>query len=122
MLNFLISRHTDDYTRITDILSQPSELLSVLLDAASRIDMDDEIDPHMIHIDHLPFNIFIPGEVNTFADERIENGTNITMQIGSESGEGVFTLTDFRNNFTNFCNERIRILQNGKKIETTIFF
>jgi len=35
ILNYLIGRHHGDYEGIKDILSQPSELLSVLLDAVA---------------------------------------------------------------------------------------
>lgn len=120
VLNYLISRWNGDYTDITEVLSYPSELLSVLLDAAANTGMDDEINPHLRHIDHLSFNIFIPDKISTFADHYIENGINITMEIGSESGKGVFTLDDFRNNFKSFCSQRIRTLQNEKKTEISI--
>jgi hypothetical protein len=120
VLNYLTSRHSNDYSDVADIHAQPSELLSVLLDAAACACMDGEIDPYMQKIDHLPFNIFLAEDVSTFSEARIENGTNITMKIGSEVGEDVFTLDDFRKNFSNICNPRIQTLRKDKKQETMI--
>ncbi len=120
VLNYLIGRRNNNYSGITDILAQPSELLSVLLNAAACASMDGEIDPYMQKIDHLPFNIFLAEDVSTFSEARIENGTNITMTIGSEAGAGVFTLDDFRQNFANICSPRIQSLRNDKKPETII--
>lgn len=120
MLHYLISRHNNEYSEIADIVAHPSELLSVLLEAAANACMDDEIDPHMIEIDHLPFNIFLTDDVSTFSEERIENGTNITIQVGSEVGAGVFTLEDFRKNFADTCLPRIQALRKNKKPETVI--
>lgn len=120
ILKYLIRRHSNNYSGITDILAHPSELLSVLLQAAAYAGMDEEIDPYMQKIDHLPFNIFLAEDISTFSEVRIENGTNITMKIGSEVGAGVFTLDDFRENFANICNPRIQTLREDKKPETMI--
>lgn len=120
VLNYLISRESNNYTSVRDVLSHPSELLPVLLVSAAASSMDEEIDPYMKKIDHMPFNFFLVEDVTTFANERIDNGTNITMQIGSELGAGVFTLEDFRQNFSNICVPRIQASRDGKKPETII--
>ena len=120
VLHYLISRRTKDYTGVADILAQPSELLSVILDAAACSGMDEEVDPHMKNIDHMPLNILIPNAANVFADTPIEDSINITMQIGSETRNGVFTLDDFRRNFENFCSSRILSLQETQKEEAKI--
>ena len=120
VLKYLFSRSCNDYTNIADILAHPSELLSVLLEAATNANMDEEIDPHMQKIDHLSFNIFLTDNVSTFSEASIESGTNITMQVGSDVGPGVFTLDDFRENFAIYCNPRIQTLREGKKPETMI--
>ena len=120
ILNYLLRKSCNDYSGIEDLIAKPSELLSVLFDGVITSDMKDEVDPYMIKLDHLPLNIFLAEDVTTFSEERIENGTNITIQIGSEVGNGIFTIEDFRNNFINECEARIETLRENHKPETII--
>jgi hypothetical protein len=120
VLQYLICRNVNDYTSIRHVLAQPSELLSVLLDAANNGNMDDEVDPFMQKIDHLSLNIYIAEDISTFSEVCIESGINITMQVGGEVGAGVFTIRDFRENFANTCIPHIEILQKDKKPETLV--
>jgi hypothetical protein len=120
VLVYLLCRSSNYYADCGDILENPSELLSVILNAAGDVGMDDEIDPYMKYIDHLTFNIFLPEDISVYSEERILNGVNVTMQVGSETGSGVFTVDDFRRNFAQFCNPKIEALRNDKKKETLI--
>jgi hypothetical protein len=120
VLKYLICRNSNEFSAIIDILAQPSELISVLLDAASKSNMDEELDPYMQKIDHTWLNMFLTNDALKFSEARILSGINITMQIGSDVGEGIFTINDFRQNFENKCKAEIVSLQKNNKPETLI--
>jgi hypothetical protein len=70
--------------------------------------MDEEVDPYLEQLDHLPLNIYIPSSLYDFANEHMEDGVNVTMQIGAETGFGLFCLEDLRNLYARFCTPRLQ--------------
>ena len=102
---FLLRRNSKITAGARDIYAQPDELLSVLLYAANSLNIIDVVNPFLEEIDHHSFNVFIPEGHEKFTEKSIENGNNITFQIGYEYGLGVFTISDFIESWEKVCSQ-----------------
>jgi hypothetical protein len=76
------------------LLSRPSELLTVLLASCVALSFSEDVDEHMSLLDHQTSNAFVPDDYTNFSRRRIERGSNITFEVGSDSDNGVFGLAD----------------------------
>lgn len=83
-LAYLLARQNDILAKRLDLVAQPTELVAVLLRAASLFELADEFDKSLIHLDHLAINAYLPESYLGFGAERIEGGVNATFQIGHE--------------------------------------
>jgi hypothetical protein len=107
VLEFLVTRLSGDFTDSREIVARPTELLPVLLTGAIDLGLAEAVDPHVRDIDHLSLNVYIPDDHRAFARKSMRDGTNLTFQIGSEVGLGVFSVSDFENGFRQYCSPRL---------------
>lgn len=99
ILAYLLARHNDMLAKRLDLVSQPTELVTVLLRAARLFELADEFDGSLVQLDHLAINAYLPESYLGFASERIEGGVNATFQIGHE----VWTVSDIENAWPDFA-------------------
>lgn len=104
---FLLRRFSKESRNAREIYAQPDHLLSVLFFVAAKAGLQDVVDPYLERIDHKMFNVFIPADHTRFGATSIRNGVNITFQIGSEHGLGVFKTSDFKNWWEKTCVPRL---------------
>ena len=100
---FLLRRNSKNPNGARGVYAQPDELLSVILYVADKMKFEDIVDPYLEQIDHHRFNVFIPSDHTAFGAMSIHNGVNASFQIGYEGGMGVFTTSDFRDNWETSC-------------------
>jgi hypothetical protein len=86
------------------LLARPSALVPTLMLLAEELGTRDEIDYDLSRLDHLSCNFFVPRSYSDFSAARIREGQNITFQIG----EGVWTLADVKNLYSEQAVPRIR--------------
>lgn len=107
ILRFLVCRAAGDYSHAHNVIRQPSEFLSVVLKWMSDASLEAVIDPHLKTLDHESMNIFVPDSYTDFGARLIENGKNLTFQIGGDVGHGIFSVDDFTSGFQTYCQPEI---------------
>jgi hypothetical protein len=107
-LAYLIAERSGSYDEAIDLLARPTELGSVLLAWSACFNMDENVGPYLEELEHLPLNIYIPSGLHSFSNKHMEDGANIAMQIGAETGFGLFCLEDLRKLFERFCTPRLQ--------------
>ena len=90
ILEFLMARQTGEMDDIQSSLARPTELLTVLIRAASVFSLDDEFDPWLIRFDGVDLNAFLPEDYENYADDTIRNGVNAGYRIGQD----IFTVAE----------------------------
>lgn len=98
-LDFLKDRAKDVdiqnlYKQDSDLHEHPSELLAVILSGAALFDLDEYVDPYLIELDHVHFNLFIPTSNYEFGNSQM-SGVNHTYQVGHQ----LWRLNDWRREF-----------------------
>jgi hypothetical protein len=72
--------------------ANPTQFASVLLICGTQLDLDNEWDPDLIHLDHHAGYVFVPDSFADFGAKSVEQGQNFGFQIGQD----IWTLGDFR--------------------------
>jgi len=90
ILRFLIARHTGEFDRVRPSLARPTELLTVLMKAATLFGLENEVDPWLIRFDGVDLNAYLPNGYPEFAEEIIRGGVNAGYRIGHD----VFTVAE----------------------------
>lgn len=90
ILNYLLTRLSDDYTDVGEDLAQPTELLTVLLLLSRLYGLQDVFDEALIDLDHVTINAFVADDYQAFGLASIEDGENDAYTIG----HGVWTVDD----------------------------
>jgi hypothetical protein len=88
---FTRARSKNAFSGYERLVSNPSELISVIFLSARKMSFEDIVDGFIADFDHLPGNMFVPDTYASFAQERIEEGTNFSYRIG----HGVWRASDF---------------------------
>ena len=89
-LPYLRARADSNWAEHRDLISQPSELILVLLAMAERLSLNDVFDVELKELDHVALNAFVPNRWEDFGLEMIESGFNHTLVIGHH----FFTVAD----------------------------
>jgi len=97
-------RRAGDFGSEYDLLEHPAEMLAALLMMAHLYDMEDEVDPYLEALDHLPFNIFLPHDHRDFGSNLIEDGKNHTFEIG----HGIWKVADLIERWQSTCQQQLR--------------
>jgi len=82
-----------------ELTAYPSEMLALLLIMARRYNIECMVDPYLVDIDHLYFNIFLPDDHKKYAEPSIEGGRNHSFEIG----QGIWTVDDFNRRWELHC-------------------
>lgn len=105
VVNFLISRIRHPIERCNpEELANPSGLVAVLLSIGAEYGLDESWDRGLRLADHQSLVIFIPDSHLDFGKEIIQDGVNNAFKIG----HGIWSLQDFRVQFSNECAPKIR--------------
>lgn len=99
VFEYLNRRACSDFGAEYDLIGHPCEMLAVLMLMAAKHGMADVIDPYLVDLDHLHFNIFIPNTYSEFGLERIESGRNHTFEVG----QGIWRVKDLADRWNQAC-------------------
>lgn len=72
--------------------ANPTQFAFVLLIGGTQLQLDDDWDPELSHLDYQSGFVFVPSTYADFAATSIEQGHNFGFQIGQD----IWTLSDFR--------------------------
>lgn len=101
--DFVKARAEGSLTCTSSMVSNPSEVLSVLLLMAKYYGLDDVVDPYLAEIDHTSMVVFLPSTHTDFAQRVIPNGRNHNFQLG----HGVWTVEDFSSRWKSACEPQL---------------
>lgn len=104
ILQYLLNRNEGQFDDGELLVAQPSELFPALLQSYVELGNSDLIDDTLIDVDHLHYNLFFAQDHRDFGCRNIEDGINLTYQIG----HGIWNMSDFENAWGNTCIESIR--------------
>ena len=99
VFEFLVRRRDGEFSDAFELLSNPSEILPVLLMAGHLSDLEGVIDPYLNMLDHHSFNIFIPRDHKECGAPIIYDGINNTYEIGN----GIWKTEEFYSTWTEHC-------------------
>lgn len=108
VLSYLLLRSKNDFQSERNLIARPSELISVIFYGLSLAGFDEEVNSMFQSLDHVPLNMFITNDIDFYCNETIESGVNISMEVGSETGFGIFKLDDFRRLFNDCIAQRFQ--------------
>jgi len=101
--DFVKARAEGSLSCTSSMVSNPSEVLSVLLLMARYYELDDVVDPYLAEIDHTSMVAFLPNTHMDFAQRVIHNGRNHNFQVG----HGVWTVKDFSKRWESACEPQL---------------
>lgn len=99
VLDFLMHRHSGENPP-RGIAARPSQLIFAILRIGVALKLDDVMDPAMSDLDHTSINAFFPTSYLAYAQERMDDGTNATIEIG----DGLWTLDELYSNWQKMPN------------------
>lgn len=98
-------------------MANPTELLAVLLLAASDLNLEDTVDPFLDRVDRRHFNLYFPADYRDFGKSLISEGVNRSHSIGTD----VWCCADYRQLFeAELANHRGKDVMPQGEIETTL--
>ncbi|MEI4484478.1 MULTISPECIES: caspase family protein [unclassified Phyllobacterium] len=89
--SFLEARIRGDFSEVGEIIARPTTLLPALLLVYNSLGMPDVIDGSLKQFDHVNMNLYIPDNIKTFAEERMDGGLNYSFAIGHD----IWSVADF---------------------------
>ncbi|MGV1785863.1 MULTISPECIES: caspase family protein [Agrobacterium] len=87
---FLNASAMGQYEDCRKLLANPTGLLPAILLVLKQIGLSEQAEGAMRGFDHTNINVFIPDNFSDFGARVIENGTNVTLNIGHT----IFTIDD----------------------------
>jgi len=98
---FLLARHQKNFKYIAEYSERPMEMLTVLLIAAEKFDMADELDAELWKLDHVATMAYVNSDCSQYSAEVMHGGQNAVWQIGFD----IFRCQDLAINFPQIkCN------------------
>lgn len=84
VLQFVLSRHRDDFSGSPMVLARPSELIAVLLRSSTLFDLAVVFDEALEDLDHTAINAYVAEDYARFSDRYISSGNNLGFRIGHD--------------------------------------
>lgn len=84
IFEYLADRYQGMLEPGSELVGQPSEFIAVCLRLSTLAGLSDVMDEMMADLDHIWLNAYLPESYRAIGDDRLENGTNVTMRIGHE--------------------------------------
>ncbi|MFC3816398.1 caspase domain-containing protein [Lysobacter sp. GCM10012299] len=88
---YLYARASDELATVRDLVSNPSELLTVILRLGQVLGLDDVLDQELWSLDGRSCVAFVSDALSEYGDEKIESGQNQVWQVG----RNIFRVADF---------------------------
>ena len=89
-LDYLRARHANDFAQCLDLVERPNESLTVLMRAATLIQLDEVFDESLWKIDGVCFSAYLNGDSSQYGAETMTGGQNLMWTIGQD----VFRVSD----------------------------
>ncbi len=90
-LDYLLARHTNDFSNATDLIARPVDLLTVLIKAASLFELEGIFDESLWRLDGVAFSAYRPTSYMNYGAPRMEGGENLVWTVGFD----VFRAAEF---------------------------
>lgn len=99
VLTYLINRASAQERLSPELLANPSQLISVLINLVKEFINVDSFDEHLRILDHQNLVVFIPDTFASFSENIIYSGVNNAFKIG----HGIWSFQDFERQFAEEC-------------------
>lgn len=90
-LEYLISRHKNDFSESADLVARPLDLLAVLLKAADVFGLGSVLDESLWKLDGVALSAYLPANYMDYGSSLMTDGENLLWTIGFD----VFRTSDF---------------------------